>query len=87
MLKKMTRIVAAFAVLLTTSTVAFAADQKASGTIVAVTEEIIKMKGADGKTYEIKAEDVMAESLKTGDTVEYLLVEGKPVHVLKKAAK
>ena len=43
------------------------------------------MKGADGKTYRIKVEDIIAEDLKTGDIVEYELIEDKPVHVKKHA--
>ena len=55
------------------------------GQIVAVTEEVVKLKGADGKTYEVKAADVVAENLTNGDVVEYEIVEGMPVKVKKKA--
>ncbi len=61
------------------------AAEKAAGTIVAVTEEVVKLKGADGKTYEVKAADVVAENLTNGDVVEYEIVEGMPVKVKKKA--
>lgn len=63
---------------------AFAAD-KPTGTIVAVAEGVADVKGADGKIYKIKVEDIVAEDLKTGDMVEYELVEGQPVHAKKKA--
>jgi len=71
------------AVVLLSSTLSFAAD-KASGTVVAVEEAVVKVKGADGKVYEIKAAEVIAENLKTGDIVEYEIVEGMPVKVKKK---
>jgi len=61
------------------------AAKKNSGTVVAVEEEVLRIKGADGKTYEVEAESVVAEDLKTGDEVEYDLVEAKPVSVEKKA--
>jgi hypothetical protein len=60
---------------------------KGSGTVIAVDEEAeeFTIKGADGKTYEVEAESVVAEDLKTGDVVEYDIVEAKPVGVKKKA--
>lgn len=75
----------ALAILFVASTLAFAGGQKNSGVIVAVTEQVITIKGADGKTYEIEAAKVVAEDPKTGDLVEYEIVEGKPVNVNKKA--
>ena len=71
------------AFVLMSSTLALAAD-KANGTIVAVEETVVKLKGADGKVYEVKAADVVAENLKTGDIVEYEIVEGMPMKVKKK---
>ena len=75
----------ALAVLFVTSTLALAQGMKASGTITAVQKEVVVVKGADGKTYEIAAEKVVMENLKTGDFVEYEIVEGKPINVKKKA--
>ncbi len=72
---------AALAGLLLASTVSLAGE---SGTIIAVEEEVVKVKGDDGKEYEIAVEDVVAEDLKTGDMVEYEIVEEKPVKVQKK---
>jgi len=66
------------------STVSLAAGESASGTIIAVEEEVVKITGNDGKEYEIAVADVVAEDLKTGDIVEYEIVEGKPVKVHKK---
>jgi cold shock CspA family protein len=65
---------------------AFAAD-KGSGTVIAVDEEadVFTIKGSDGKTYQVEAASVVAEDLKTGDMVEYDIVEAKPVKVQKKA--
>ena len=85
--KKITRIAAAFAILLAAATQGFAAGQKATGTVVVVAEEVAEVKGADGKMYKIKVVDIVAEDLKTGDIVEYDLVEGAPVHTAKKMAK
>ena len=76
---------AVLAVVLATSPAVFADGQKASGTVVVVAEEVATVKGADGKTYMIKVADIVAEDLKTGDIVEYELVEGKPVKAKIKA--
>lgn len=75
----------ALAVLFVTSTLALAAGMKASGTVTAVQKEVVVVKGADGKTWEIAAEKVVQENLKTGDIVEYEIIEGKPLNVKKKA--
>ena len=77
-------VTAALAVVLFMAPLARAQGSKPSGTVIAVTEEVVKVKGADGKTYEIKAADVIAENLKTGDIVEYDIVEGQPVKAHKK---
>jgi hypothetical protein len=77
----------ALAILLVSSTLALAAGQKASGTIVAVQKEVVIVKGADGKTFEIEVEKVAALNLKTGDLVEYEIVEGKPVNINKAMKK
>jgi hypothetical protein len=55
-----------------------------TGTVVAVEEEVVRVKGADGKEYEVDAMIVAAEDLKTGDIVEYGVVNEKPVRVKKK---
>jgi hypothetical protein len=55
-----------------------------TGTVVAVEEDVVRVKGSDGKEYEIDAMIVAAEDLKTGDVVEYGLVDEKPVRVKKK---
>ncbi len=83
--KFMKSLACALAVLLVTSTLALAADQKMTGTVVAADAQIVKIQGADGKTYEIEAVKVVAENLKTGDTVEYEIVEGKVASAKKKA--
>lgn len=57
---------------------------QATGTVVAVEEDVVRVKGADGKEYEIDSTVVAAEDLKTGDIVEYGLVNEKPVRVKKK---
>ena len=77
----------ALAILLVSSTLALAAGQKASGTIVAVQKEVVIVKGADGKTFEIEIEKVAALNLKTGDLVEYEIIEGKPANVNKAMKK
>jgi hypothetical protein len=79
-------IAAALTVVLVSSTLALAqpATAKPSGTVVAVEVAVVKIKGADGKTYEVKMADVIEKNLKTGDMVEYEVVEGKPVKVAKK---
>ncbi|MGH9890514.1 MAG: hypothetical protein ACREA0_00725 [bacterium] len=74
----------ALAGVLFASTVTLAAGASASGTITAVEEEVVKVKGDNGKEYEIAVEDVAAEDLKTGDIVEYEIVEEQPVKVHKK---
>lgn len=84
--KLMKSLACALAVLLVTSTLALAAAQKMTGTVVAADAQIVKIQGADGKTYEIEAVKVAAENLKTGDTVEYELVEGKLQSAKKKKA-
>jgi hypothetical protein len=71
------------AILFVSSTLAFAQGQKASGTVVAVAEKVVTIKAADGKTYDVEVVKVVGMDLKTGDTVEYELVEGKPVNVTK----
>jgi len=75
----------ALAVLFVTSTLALAQGMKASGTITAVEKEVVTVKGADGKTWQIEATKVVQENLKTGDIVEYEIIEGKPINVKKKA--
>ncbi len=55
-----------------------------TGTVVAVEEDVVRIKGSDGKEYEIDAVVVAAEDLKTGDMVEYAIVGEKPVRVKKK---
>lgn len=77
----------ALAVLLLSSTLALAAAQKGSGVVVAVAEKIVTIKAADGKTYEVEIAKVVAVDLKTGDAVEYEIVEGKPVNVNKAMKK
>jgi hypothetical protein len=74
----------ALAGLMFASTVSLAAGERASGTITSVEEEVVKVKGDNGKEYEIAVEDVAAEDLKTGDIVEYEIVEEEPVKVHKK---
>ena len=44
----------------------------------------MRVKGSDGKEYEVDLTLVAAEDLKTGDVVEYGLVNEKPVRVKKK---
>lgn len=75
---------AALAGLLSASTVSLAAGESASGTIIAVDEEVVTVKGDNGKEYEIAVAEVVAEDLKTGDIVEYEIVEEKPIKVHKK---
>lgn len=60
------------------------AAERQRGTVVSVGEEVVKIKGDDGKTYEIDAAVVAAENLKTGDIVDYGVVQGKPTAVKKK---
>lgn len=85
--KFMKTITCAFAILLVSSSLVLAAAQKGSGTVVAVAEKIVTIKGADGKTYEVAIEKVVAVDLKTGDAVEYEIIEGKPVNVNKAMKK
>ena len=77
----------ALAVLLLASPAIYAGGAKSGGTIVAVDEEtdVYTIKGDDGKTYEVTDVSVVAEDLKTGDMVEYDLIEAKPVNVKKKS--
>ena len=79
-------IAAALAIVLAVPTLSVADAPKPSGTIVAVAEGVADVKGADGKVYKIKVEEIVAEDLRTGDVVEYDVIEGKPAHV-KKIAK
>ena len=83
--KLMKILTCALAVVFVVTTLALAQGMKASGTITAVQKEVVVFKGADGKTYEIAAEKVVQENLKTGDIVEYEVIEGKPLNVKKKA--
>ena len=55
-----------------------------TGTVTAVDEEVVRIKGADGKEYQVDVMVVAAENLKTGDVVEYGVVNEKPVRVKKK---
>jgi len=55
-----------------------------TGTVTAVDEEVVRIKGADGKEYQVDVTVVAAEDLKTGDVVEYGVVNEKPVRVKKK---
>lgn len=75
---------AALAGVLFASTVTLAAGERASGTITAVEEEVVRVKGDNGKEYEVAVEEVVAEDLKTGDIVEYEIVGEEPVKVHKK---
>jgi hypothetical protein len=84
MQNKLGIIAVALAVVLFSSTLALAQAAKPSGTVVAVETAVVKIKGADGKTYEVKIADVVEKNLKTGDMVEYEVVEGRPVKVTKK---
>ena len=71
-------------VLFSSPTLALAQAAKASGTVVIVEKEVVQIKGADGKTYQVKMVDVIEKNLKTGDMVEYEVIEGRPVKVAKK---
>jgi hypothetical protein len=87
MQNKLWIIAAVLAVVLFSSTtlaLAQAAKPKPMGTVVAVEKEVVQIKGADGKTYEVKMVDVIEKNLKTGDMVEYEVIEGKPVKVAKR---
>jgi len=86
MQNKLGIIAATLTVVLFSSTLALAqaAKPKPSGTVVVVEATIVRIKGADGKTYEVKVVDVIEKNLKTGDMVEYEVVEGRPVKVTKK---
>jgi len=81
--KFMKSLTCVLAILFVTSTLAFAQGKKASGIVVGVAEKAIMIKGADGKTYEIDVVKVVGVDVKTGDMVEYELVEGRPVNVTK----
>ena len=74
---------AVLAGLLLASTVSLAGENT-SGTIIAVAEDVVTLRGDDGKEYEIAVADVVSENLKTGDMVEYEIAEGAPVNVKKK---
>ena len=89
MFKRISKLTALLAVLLAVSLTprAFAAGQKSTGTIVAIAEGVADVKGADGKSYKIKVEDIVAEDLKTGDMVEYEIVEGQPANAKKHTMK
>ena len=52
--------------------------------MVAVETAVVQIKGDDGKTYQVKIADVIEKNPKTGDTVEYEVIEGRPVKVTKK---
>jgi hypothetical protein len=52
--------------------------------MVVAEKETVQIKGADGKTYQVMMVDVIEKNLKTGDMVEYELVEGRAVKVAKK---
>jgi hypothetical protein len=84
MQNKLGIIAAALAVLLFSSTWAPAQTAKTSGTVVVVEKEVVQIKAADGNTYQVKMVDVIEKNLKTGDMVEYEIVEGRPVKVAKK---
>ncbi len=71
------------AILMVSSTLVLAGGMKASGTVVGVAEKVVTIKGADGKTFEIAVEKVAALNLKTGDLVEYEIIEGKPANLSK----
>jgi hypothetical protein len=68
-----------------TSTLALAAAQQMTGTVVGADAQIVNIQGADGKTNEIEAVRVAAENLKTGATVKCEIVEGKVASAKKKA--
>ncbi len=85
--KFMKTISCALAILFVASTLALAGAQKSSGVIVAVAEKVVTIKGADGKTHEVEAVRVIAENLKTGEIVEYDIVEGKVLNVNRKSKK
>jgi hypothetical protein len=86
MQNKLGIIAAALAVVLFSSTLTLAqtAKPKPTGTVVAVETAVVQIKGDDGKTYQVKIADVIEKNLKTGDTVEYEVIEGRPVKVTKK---
>src|SRR4029453_15278075 len=84
MRNKLGIIAVALAVVLFSSSLSLAQAPKASGTVGVVEKEVVQIKGADGKTYQVKMVDVMEKNLKTGDMVEYEVVEGKPGKVGKK---
>lgn len=84
--KLMKTVTWALAILMVSSTLVLAAGMKASGTVVAVAEKVVTIKGADGKTFEIEAAQVAELNLKNGDLVEYEIIEGKPAN-LNKAMK
>ncbi len=85
--KFMKTLTCALAILFVASTLALAAGQKMSGTIVAVTTKVVTIKGADGKTFKVEAVRIIEKDLKTGDIVEYDLVEGKVLNVKKTKKK
>jgi hypothetical protein len=86
MQNKLGIVAAALAIVLFSSTLALAqtAKPKPTGTVVAVETAVVQIKGDDGKTYQVKIADVIEKNLKTGDTVEYEVIEGRPVKVTKK---
>jgi hypothetical protein len=84
MQNKLKIITVALAISLLSPTLTLTAGEAQDGTVIAVEETTVKFKGADGKMYEMTEDDVMGEDLKTGDIVEYELVEGKPVKERKK---
>ncbi len=53
------------------------------GTIIAVEEDTVFIKGSDGSTYEFTGVAVEAEDFETGDTVEFEVVEERVLSVEK----
>lgn len=67
----------ALAIAFMTVALALAGFERKSGTVVAVTKEVVVIKGDDGKTFEVQATDVIGENLRTTDRVDYDVVDGK----------
>lgn len=89
MLRRITKLVGTTltALLVTTAPLLAATEHKSSsGTIIEVDVQGGKytVKDHDGKVYELDKTYITEENLKTGDTVEYDLIEGKPAHVKRK---
>src|SRR5262245_22229404 len=73
------------AILLVTSTLDLAANdpQESTGTVIevnAVTHEYT-IRDRDGKTYDVKQSEILAQDPKTGDAVLYEIVDGAPARV------